>query len=282
MIKLLFAGFDLAICYLIYLISDRNKKMAWIYALNPVSIIITCVQGQFDSIPLFFLLLSLYYMNSGKAIYSVLSASGAIALKTWPAAFLIALYRRITHWRMFLLFAFIPAVTLILFCFTYWRSPLDILMPIAGYRGVYGVFGLGYLMKFIVHNHTAERILSLAFLLSYAIYAVRTKSDNMYTETLLHMLFFYSFTVTFGVQWLMWLVPFLVLGYRTEMWFYLLTGTAYLMVANMLWWGMGKQISYLPVLNDLAGILVWFAVLYLFFRTKIETTKVKKSKHNLA
>ncbi len=104
----------------------------------------------------------------------------------------------------------------------------------------------------------------------------------MYTETLLHMLFFFSFTVTFGVQWLMWLVPFLVLGYRKEMWFYLLTGTAYLTVANMLWWGMGKQISYLPVLNDIAGMLVWFAVLYLFFRTKIETTKVKKSKHNLA
>jgi hypothetical protein len=282
MIKLLFAGFDLAICYLIYLISDRNKKSAWIYALNPVSIIITCVQGQFDSIPLFFLLLSLYYTNTDKTMYAVLSASGSIALKTWPAAFLTALYRRLTNWRMFLLFAFIPLITLTLFCLIYWRSPIDVLMPIAGYRGVYGVFGVGYLMKFIVHSHTVERILSLVFLFSYAVYAVRTKSDNLYTETLLHMLFFFSFTVTFGVQWLMWLVPFLVLRYRKEMWFYLLTGTTYLAVANMLWWGMSKQISYLPVLNDIAGILVWFAVLCLFFRTKIETTKVKKSKHNLS
>ncbi len=272
--KLLFAVFDVAISYLVYLISNRNKKLAWMYALNPVSIIVTCVQGQFDSIPVFFLLLSLYYANAHRSIYSTLSASAAIALKTWPAAFMIPLYRRMTSWRMIFLFGFVPVVTLTLFCITFQRSPLDVLGPIAGYRGVYGVFGLGYLLPFITKSATVSKLCSTLFLLAFAVYAVKTKSSNIYCETFKHMLFFFSFSITFGIQWLMWPVAFMLLNYRKSIWVYLSSATLYLGIANVMWWGIFRQIHYLSMIHELTGLIVWFSVLFLFY---VESAKVKKS-----
>ena len=62
-IKALLIVFDLGIIYLVYLLSMKNQKTTFLYAINPVTILITALHGQFDVIPVFFILLAIYLLN---------------------------------------------------------------------------------------------------------------------------------------------------------------------------------------------------------------------------
>ena len=61
-IKLILIFFDLGINYLVYLLSKKDLKTAFLYAINPVTILITTLHGQFDAIPVFFVLLTIYIL----------------------------------------------------------------------------------------------------------------------------------------------------------------------------------------------------------------------------
>ncbi|MDO8741735.1 MAG: hypothetical protein Q7J11_01155, partial [Candidatus Roizmanbacteria bacterium] len=54
-IKVINVIFDLSILQLVYLLSTKNLKTAFLYAINPVTILITTLHGQFDVIPIFFI-----------------------------------------------------------------------------------------------------------------------------------------------------------------------------------------------------------------------------------
>ena len=58
LIKILFVVFDLGILFFVRRVA--GARGGWLYACNPVTILTLCVQGQFDSIPLFFLIVTLY------------------------------------------------------------------------------------------------------------------------------------------------------------------------------------------------------------------------------
>jgi hypothetical protein len=64
------------------------QRASWLFALHPVSILVTSFHGQFDSVMLFFVLLSLRFQQSGRSDASALSLSGAIATKSFPALLL--------------------------------------------------------------------------------------------------------------------------------------------------------------------------------------------------
>lgn len=70
-IKIIISLFDLVNVYLVYLLSEKNLKKAFFYATNPIPILIFAFHGQFDSIPLFFLLLSLYLIKINHATREV-------------------------------------------------------------------------------------------------------------------------------------------------------------------------------------------------------------------
>src|SRR3989339_868355 len=79
-IKTLIIAFDTGIIYLVYLLSNRNLKSTFAYAINPIAILICGFHGQFDSIPLFFLLLAIYLAKKQELI-SILLLSMAIMFK---------------------------------------------------------------------------------------------------------------------------------------------------------------------------------------------------------
>ena len=61
---------------------------AWIYAAHPVSVLITGVHGQFDSIALLFVVLALGALSRGRRDVSALSLAAAIATKSFPVVLL--------------------------------------------------------------------------------------------------------------------------------------------------------------------------------------------------
>jgi alpha-1,6-mannosyltransferase len=57
---------------------------AWLYALHPVSLLVTGAHGQFDAIPLGFLLLAVLFAERGRPAASALALGAGIATKSFP------------------------------------------------------------------------------------------------------------------------------------------------------------------------------------------------------
>jgi hypothetical protein len=96
---------DVVLCGLIYLLAQRRslgsspaagRRAAWIaavsWALNPLAILISAAHGQFDSLALACVLgmawLLEYSEGSRAETWAALALGAAVALKTWPLAFL--------------------------------------------------------------------------------------------------------------------------------------------------------------------------------------------------
>ena len=68
--------------------SRVGQRASWLFALHPVSILVTSFHGQFDSVMLFFVLLSLRFQQSKRLDAGALSLSAAIATKSFPVLLL--------------------------------------------------------------------------------------------------------------------------------------------------------------------------------------------------
>lgn len=215
-LKVVVSLFDVGIVYLIYLLSN-NSNLALIYALNPPSIITTSIHGQFDSIPLFFLLLGIYLFQKKLNLLSVLVLSFAIYTKTWPILFIYPLFRLSKNKFSFIFIFIFPLLSLLLHSYIFKIPVKDIFLPIKNYRGLFGVWGISNIL-------TILNILFFAKINSAFIPAVRRISlmvclffsfvytfKNPIKGIFILMLFFFVFTPTFGAQWLSWIIPFLIL-----------------------------------------------------------------------
>lgn len=81
---------DLGIVWLLHRMGDARSRWpaAWLFALHPVSVLVTGFHGQFDAVMLFFVLLALRLHDAGRPDASALSLSGAIATKSVPVLLL--------------------------------------------------------------------------------------------------------------------------------------------------------------------------------------------------
>lgn len=290
-LKMIFAVFDVGIVYLIYLLnakipilnaqsrnlrvkrmSDEAKRgvllrvnsdssILLFYVFNPISVFITCIQGQFDSLPLFFLLLSLYFLQTKKIPLSILIFSLAISIKTWPVFFLLPFIRKINNkFLLFLLFIF-PLFSLLIYSLVFKSNPITILQTIFWYRAVYGVWGLSLIFKLL--NFSASLLLvnrlTIFFTLCFFLFAYLYKRKNIYEEILGSLLFFFIFTPVFGIQWQMWLTPFfLILKIKSKS-FYILT-TLFIGVSYLAWVGIN-----LGWFTNLLSLASWLTIAGLFY-----------------
>lgn len=95
--------------------SRSAPRASWLFALHPVSILVTGFHGQFDSVMLFFVLLSLRFQQSGRVDASALSLSAAIATKSFPVLLLPFFVRSLGAARAvrFALLAVAPVVLIL-------------------------------------------------------------------------------------------------------------------------------------------------------------------------
>lgn len=255
-LKLFFALFDVGIVYLIYLLDNKRIKNSWIYAINPISILITCFQGQFDSIALFFLLLAIFFWKRKKTGLFYLSGSFAIAVKTWPLLFFIPVFKQSKKNLSWLLLGIIPLITILTYLYIF--KGFNILKTLLVFRGLYGWFGFGYFASIFTNQRIIFHLLSSLFLLSFFIFSWLQKEKNIFKNILNQMLFFFIFTISFGIQWLMWPLPFLLLTRPKYFKFYLIFASTILLFIYSQWTG-------LYYLNDnflkLIGLSVWLLFL---------------------
>jgi Gpi18-like mannosyltransferase len=127
-------------------LSKKNLNTTFLYALNPITIICTNIHGQFDVIPIFFLLLGIYLFNKHKEALSMSVLSFAIFTKTWPALFIIPLFKKLKNKLLFSLIVIVSLLSLLFHCWFFKTPIMNIIMPIKNYRGVYGYWGIGNIL----------------------------------------------------------------------------------------------------------------------------------------
>jgi 4-amino-4-deoxy-L-arabinose transferase-like glycosyltransferase len=200
------------------------------HALNPVSIIITSLHGQFDSLPAFFALaavcLVLFTELHHTLTLSALLLGLGIALKGWPVLLLPFVVAKLpTNWRWKIWYTFIAALpagaTLLPFLIA---TPQRIFAGVFGYSGVADHGYLGAMRSYwFVRTGSLWLPGSMArdltdkskfvFLIAYGLLFLLTiRRWDLKTQALGIFLAFYTLYGGLSSQYLIWVLPFALLA----------------------------------------------------------------------
>jgi 4-amino-4-deoxy-L-arabinose transferase-like glycosyltransferase len=214
--------------------SRNNSRLATLvglgYALNPISIIITSLHGQFDSLPAFFALaavcLVLFTELGHTLTLSALLLGLGIALKGWPVLLLpIVVAKLPINWKRRIWYAFVAAlpagVTLLPFLIA---TPKRVFAGVFGYSGVTDHGYLGAMRSYwfvrtgslwlpggMARDLTDKS--KFVFLIAYGLlFLLTVRRWRLQTQALGIFLAFYTFYGGLSSQYLIWVLPFALLA----------------------------------------------------------------------
>jgi len=208
--------FDFGISFLLLrLINDKQKRLSAFrfWMLNPLVIFTCYLQGQFDILPTFFVVLSLYFVWKAKMGISLLCLGIGAAFKNFPLLFVIPALIFLGKDKIEKLkLLFWAAVPYLLFTFPYWGDPgfKRSITTGGGYDDI--LFNL----RFAIGPHTVYIfVLGYAIILAFAYFQERAKTPQdafraLWQTELVICLWFYA-TVFFHPQWTVWMMPVLIL-----------------------------------------------------------------------
>lgn len=208
--------FDVAVIVVLHLFDrQKNTNNSFLYALAPIPILVSSFHGQFDAIAIVLIFLVLLFLQKRKEVVAVISLSTAIALKTWPIIFVYPLFLRLKNSWNILWITLVPITSMLIYMSIFKARALDILVPIITYSGVQQpLWGISFVIYQLFGNVDPIILKTLqdVFLLSLSIFILFSSKKEKPEHTMLSiLLFFFSFTVHSGIQWFLWIIPFLFL-----------------------------------------------------------------------
>ncbi len=221
---------DVAITGLLYrLVAERRGRdwaayVALLYALNPVSLLVSAYHGQFEAVTLLLLIMAWALWERRREGASAAALGLAILNKTWPVVLLPVFFIRLANWRARILYALvalgIPALAVGVYLLVYHADPMTMLGRALTHRGVAGYWGPSAVVfplatAWPVLQPLADVLLALRNpLLLVAILLVLwwTRRQTALDALLTVQLAIFAVTVGFGIQWLVWPVPFALLA----------------------------------------------------------------------
>lgn len=247
---------DAALAVLILQASRRlgrslSESLVWslLYALSPVSILVSAYHGQFDGETVLLVALSWYLWRFGaspaKQLYLSSVVLGlAVANKTWPLLFLPVVVMRLTSLSKRVIFALItlavPIVFTAFYIVAFQQDPYPLLHRALTHSGVPGWWGGGAILN-LVRQITGSGGASLAWLADNGRWLVfvgaafvywKTRREDALDAFTTLLVVLYLLTSGFGLQWTVWVVPFAVLvGDLTALNWYTLGALLYMLPA---------------------------------------------------
>lgn len=214
--------FDFAIAFLLYKYFNkpRQKYLAFIlWIFNPVNLYVTFCLGVFDIIPVFFTVLSAYFLKKQKLSFSALSIGFGIAFKMYPIFLLPFIIFKSNNWIQRLRLAIISFLPVVV-------SNLPF------------IFSSAY--RYMVFSPKSQKMLYMQWMLSGAegifpfllilTFLYLLSQNKLYRPKFYISYFFSVFLLLFSVthfhpQWFLWITPFLIIeliNYQfKEAWVYL-------------------------------------------------------------
>jgi hypothetical protein len=214
--------FDFAVAYILYKYFDKSHLkyfafLFWIF--NPITLYATFCMGVFDIIPVFFTVLSAYYLQKQKLSLSALSMGFGIAFKIYPIFLLPFIIFKSDKWLLRI------------------KTSIISLLPVI-ITNLPFVFSSAY--RYMVFSPKSQKMFYMQWMLSGAeglfpflliLIILYLLSQNKSLRPKFYITYFLSvflllFSVThFHPQWFIWITPFLIielLNYHfKEAWLYL-------------------------------------------------------------
>ena len=264
LLKSYFLFFDLGIAFLLLRLLDEERKRSLAFKfwmLNPLVIFVCYVQGQFDILPAFFIVLSLYYVLKSRLALSMLCLGIGASFKNFPFFFLIPAIILLGKTKLeklkLILLAVLPYLLLM---YPY--------LGAAGYKNsavtstqnqrIFGFyFNLGTFDKVYVFVAGYVLILVFAYFHNYA----KTKKDifqMLWKIDLVVYLWFFA-TVYFHPQWFVWGMPLLILfivGNKKLRFIYWIQIVC-LFIYTFHW---GNEIIIRPFFNVIGGLTSYYGI----------------------
>lgn len=251
-----------------------------LYALNPVSVFVSAFHGQFDSVPLLFLLLGLVTHASAPSSSAALLGLGILS-KSWPVLALPSMVWRRPGWRRRVIFALVacavPLVGVLFYVLAFEAHWVPVVQTAISYDWGVGAWGYTYLLR--LAGILSPRLGGLLrFGLRYGRYAtlgmlaltwlLKANREQLTSSILTVFVAFFAFTHAFSIQYLVWLLPLAVIC-QDHSWLrrYTLAGTAYMLlvystlilashITNLLPWPQADWFIIMP-----SGLPVWLVTL---------------------
>lgn len=207
---------------------ERNTRWlsaAFLYAINPVALIVTCLHGQFDAIPIALLLLALFLLAFNyRTAYGGIALAFAIAVKSFPVLFLPIMVAYIRGWRERVWLAGLALAPVALLLLPYLiLSPTELVRELFGYRGA-------ALLGFMVPIRTLYvplmgtsfpadstmqllRFSAYVFVAAYLAYLAGMwgRQPLLLIDTVAIFALFYTLYAGIAPQYTLWILPFLLL-----------------------------------------------------------------------
>ena len=284
---------DVIVGGLVYIfLSKRNSPSfspfvgGLLYSLNPISVYVSAAHGQFDSIPILFIILGL--MSVGLSAWKTGFWLGwGILSKSWPVLALPTLWlsfnKRKDRWIVLVLGGLIPITGVILYGYLFEAELAYVVKTALSYNHGTGVWGYTYFLRVlgmtvdwlnpIVYRYLSiSRFVTLGILAFIIMKNVHTREPSSQVLTIL--VSFLAFTHAFSIQYLIWVVPFAIIE-REFTWlkWYTMAGFVYCFLAyhtlilsniitNWLPWPLADLVIIIP-----AGLPVWLiSVIWAFSR----------------
>jgi hypothetical protein len=256
---------DACIAALLCRVGTRTGGL--IYALHPVSVLITGYHGQFDSLMLAPTLLAWHIFESWHGRRRLVGSALTLGLGIWfkpvPLLLLPVLLPRLGTWReraTYSLLAVAPAGVGTLPYFIMW--PEDVAANFFGYSSWFGQWGypVVWMVVEFVRNGTIpwwlpdpdhiSRPLQWMYAAGRYVLAVALATTwwltfrrrlNVLHSIIATLAAFYFATSGFGVQYLLWIVPFAIAARDRWLWPFTVAATGFLVVAYSL------GLAYMPV-----------------------------------
>ncbi len=213
-VKLPYLLFDIGLAFILLNLFPNQKQGNLAFSLwmfNPLTLYASYMMGQFDVIPTFFTVLSIYYIAKGKLDAAALALGGGIAFKIYPIFLLIPLiFLGKDYWQKIKLL-FIGMAPYLLSILIY--------LPSHSFRSIalFAAQSSKSLYAAIpVSGGESILLFPLALLVFYLILWQRKVSLNNFWKIYSIPLFFFFIFTHYHPQWLIWITPFLIIGLVIE------------------------------------------------------------------
>lgn len=214
LLKVPYLIFDLGCAFLILAIFRDRRKGVFAFKfwmINPVVIFAAYIFARYETIPVFFILLSLYYARNNCPNRSLFSLGLATVARLYPMIllpfFIIILGKNLPQRLKLVFWGFLPLGLIILLSKTFGQtSELATLAQSA--QGLF-LLKMGFSLGFL-YDKIFIFVALYAFLLLYVFFNTDHSFTSLWKSSFIVMLFFYA-TSFFHPQYFTWLIPFLVL-----------------------------------------------------------------------
>ena len=207
-VKLPFIIFDIGIAILLSLIVQiiNQKKALLLWLFNPLSIWVSSAIGQYDVYLVFFLSLSLLFIQKNKLYFAALALGVGAATKSAPFLLLPLLLGLSVSFKDRLIILLLSVLPYIITVTPYLASPSfrkDALLAPQMQKIFYANIPLSGGESILI-------IPSIIFFL-YAIYFLRNRTkEDFISFSIIILLSIFAFT-HFHIQWFLWVAPFLII-----------------------------------------------------------------------